>query len=153
MNKTPWLKYIEGVNDFLTLPSYRGLIEKIKARASDILEQYEVEFTTSDPYKTSKEMRADLINKKIKVYTGEDTPHPAFSTEENTLFRLVHDVDWHGLDLGFSLEDEVRTYHKMVDKLSLEVDEARALYSEIVGQVTAYYITREYQEQKILFIN
>ena len=152
MNKAPWLKYLEGQNDPSTLWAYRSLIEKVKVKANEILNEYSVEFVDVDPYKTSIEMRRDLINKKIKVFNWWGI-HPAFSRDENNLLRLVHDVEGHWLDLSFSLSDEIKTYDRMVNWLSLEVDEARALYSEIVWQVTAYYITWNYQEQKILFIN
>lgn len=152
MNKAPWINYINGSDDVNTHCHYRSLIEKVKARASEIMDTMDVEFTPNDPYKNSKEMRTDIVKNKIKVYTWESS-HPVFSNKENNLFRLVHDIDWHWLELTFSLEDEIKTHFKMVEKLNLNVNEARALYTEIVWQVTAYYITWEFQKQKALFIN
>lgn len=117
-----------------------------------IINEYDVILTDKDPYKTSIEMRQDLIKNKIKIYTGGDK-HPVFSKQENNYFRLVHDIDWHWMDLSFSLSDEIETVKRMTKSLLLNKDEARALYTEVVWQVTAYYITWEYQPQKAVFIN
>jgi len=152
-NKEPWLKYIEGSKiDKKVLNAFIWLINKVKSRAQEIISSYEVEFTEEDPYKTSLELRKDLKQNKIKVFTWWED-HPAWSREDNNLFRLVHDIDWHWLDLSFSLNDEIKTHQKLVDKLLLNTEESRALYTEIVWQVTAYYITGEYQKQKAIFIN
>ena len=152
-NTTPWEDYIAGAKiDLEAVPAFKSLASKITRRAQILLSSYEVEMVNKDPYKTSLEMRASLIKKQIKVFTwGAD--HPVFSREENNLLRMVHDIDWHGLSLSFSLEDEIKTHQKMVEALLLTKDESRALYTEIVWQVTAYYITWQYQEQKAIFIN
>jgi len=152
MSTKPWLDYINWQNDFSVVPYYVSLIDKIKKRGYEIMDNMQVEFTDQDPYSTSIEMRKDLRKWIIKVFTwGED--HPVFTREDNNLFRLVHDVDWHWLDLSFSLDDEIKTYDRMVEKLDLDEFESKALYTEIVWQVTAYYITKNFQEQKVLFIS
>jgi hypothetical protein len=114
--------------------------------------EYDVTFTNKDPYKNSKEMRSDIQKWKIKIYTWGDN-HPVFTWQENNFFRLVHDIDWHGTELSFSLQDEIKTHKKMCERLSLDVNEARALFTEIVWQVCSYYETLEYQKQKAIFIN
>jgi hypothetical protein len=64
-----------------------------------------IEYTTDDPYmefgKSPKMMiRAMLydilINKRLLIYSGEDSPHPNFTTEENYIFRTIHDYMTHG---------------------------------------------------------
>lgn len=64
-----------------------------------------IEYTTGDPYmeygKSPKMMiRAMLydilINKRLLIYSGEDSPHPNFTTDENCVFRTIHDYMTHG---------------------------------------------------------
>lgn len=64
-----------------------------------------IEYTTGDPYmefgKSPKMMiRAMLydilVNRRLLIYSGEDSPHPNFTTEENYVFRTIHDYMTHG---------------------------------------------------------
>lgn len=64
-----------------------------------------IEYTTDDPYmefgKSPKMMiRAMLydvlINRRLLIYSGQDEAHPNFTTEENYLFRTIHDYFTHG---------------------------------------------------------
>lgn len=146
-------KYLKAPTlDKEAVPVFKSLIQKITSRANEILQEYEVTFTNSDPYKTSLEMRKDLKEKKIKVYTWGDN-HPVFNWKENNLFRLVYDVDWHWMDLSFSLKDEIKTHEVMSEKLKLTIQETKALFTEIVWQVSVYYETWNYTKQKAIFIN
>ena len=97
MNKQPWIDYINWSNDESVYPYYRSLIEKVSQRAYEIMQEVDVTFTEEDPYSTSIEMRKDLRRWMIKIFAWW-WDQPVFTIEENNLFILVHDVDWHGHD-------------------------------------------------------
>jgi hypothetical protein len=104
---------------------------------------YNVEFTSDDPYESSKEMRERVqIDNYIKIYTVTDG-HPFLSVEENNMFRAVHDV-WAHLVCGcpFTFEGEYTAYleqRKYYPKSTWNV-----LFAEIPAQTCAYYYNQSF---------
>lgn len=97
--------------DFLAAPDYDPkAAESFKAMAEETKRQYEHmtkpvsqgglgivhEVVPHDPYKSSREMMADVANGRIRTLATATTgPHPVFTNDENDMFRAVHDVFGH----------------------------------------------------------
>jgi hypothetical protein len=77
-----------------------------------------VEFVSTDPYKTSKEMFADVSKKRLKVLSTETTGgHPVFTDEQNDRFRAVHDFFGHaatGRGFGQDGEEAAWVHHSQM---------------------------------------
>jgi hypothetical protein len=91
--------------DLTVSVAYRFFCEDILSQYAHLLEARGISFTftDTDPYQSSADMRADLAEGKLRVYTLADLPsdHPLaqqtpFGQSYNVLFRAVHDVYGHG---------------------------------------------------------
>lgn len=140
-----------------------------KALGSEVENQYKnlpvkVEFTSQDPYKSSKEMFDDVHqNKKLKVFTGGEE-HPLLGQKDengislNDKFRAVHDYYGHamfGHQFGPSGEENAWTEHSKM----FSPEAQKALTTETRGQNSWYNFSaknegkapheREFAEQKV----
>lgn len=92
------------------------------------------EVTPHDPYAEPGHMASDLSeNRRIKTWSSESTPHEFFSTEENDMFRAVHDVFGHAaVGRGFSRHGEEAAF--LAHRQMFPKEAHAALASETRGQ-------------------
>jgi hypothetical protein len=145
------------------LPKFdKDAVDEYEALATEVEQQYDymtktlgikVEFILQDPYKTSKEMFAEVSTGKLRVLRTESTgAHPLFSNEQNDKFRAVHDYFGHaatGRGFGQDGEEAAWVHHsQMFGK------KARgALTTETRGQ-NSWYNTRKngFADQKVALL-
>lgn len=112
-----------------------------------------VEFVSTDPYKTSKEMFADVSKKRLKVLSSKATGgHPVFTDEQNDRFRAVHDFFGHaatGRGFGQDGEEAAWVHHSQMFTPKARL----ALTTETRGQ-NSWYNTRKngFAKQKIALL-
>jgi len=112
-----------------------------------------VEFVSKDPYKTSKEMFADVSKKTLKVLSTKSTGgHPVFTDEQNDRFRAVHDFFGHaatGRGFGQDGEEAAWVHHSQMFTPKARL----ALTTETRGQ-NSWYNTRKngFAKQKIALL-
>ena len=145
------------------LPKFdKDAVDEYEALASEVEQQYDymtktlgikVEFISEDPYKTSKEMFAEVSTGKLRVLkTASTGAHPLFSNQQNDKFRAVHDYFGHaatGRGFGQDGEEAAWVHHsQMFSK------KARgALTTETRGQ-NSWYNTRKngFADQKVALL-
>ncbi len=114
-------------------PSYAQFMKEVKAQYRLLQAMgVTVEFTATDPYRTSKEMFNDIdVNWKLKVFTGGET-HQTLGID-NFLFRAIHDYFGHYISrANFSANGEETAWEnhsKMFSPLA-----RRAMTCETRGQ-------------------
>jgi hypothetical protein len=112
-----------------------------------------VEFVSKDPYKTSKEMFADVSKKTLKVLSTKTTGgHPVFTDEQNDRFRAVHDFFGHaatGRGFGQDGEEAAWVHHSQMFTPKARL----ALTTETRGQ-NSWYNTRKngFAKQKVALL-
>lgn len=63
---------------------------------------------TDDPVMQIRYMLWDMVvNKKLIIYTGHSDDHPAFTPQQNVIFRTVHDYFAHG-KLRSTFRDQIK---------------------------------------------
>lgn len=137
-------------------------IDEYEALASEVEEQFDfmtknlgikVEFVPEDPYKTSKEMFADVSKGTLKVLqTASTGAHPLFSNEQNDKFRAVHDYFGHaatGRGFGQDGEESAWVHHSQ-----MFTEKARgALTTETRGQNSFFNNRgRQFADQKVALL-
>jgi len=156
---TDYTEYLEKVGEaYLARPvveeQYVSSWMILIAHIEKLFEQIKnsIEFTEDDPYESSVSMIKDYkTTGKMKIFTGA-SEHPVWTPEQNWRFRAVH--DWYGHLLGaksgghtFSRRGELNTYNRHA---KMAPPKARlALFTEIVGQLGAYYNAGANAEQKV----
>lgn len=129
--------------------AWRSLADESMALADKLKGSIEVSYTPhAQPYPTAYAMLAHLAQGRIIISTA-NCDHPVWTLEQNTAFRLVHDVVGHGATgSGFDWDGECRAYDKHWGILESHRSRA-ALFTEAVGQV-AYALTRgHFTTQKV----
>lgn len=123
-------------NDPNAREAYRALNSEVAAQKAALEKAgYTFEFVDHDPYKSSKEMMADVAaTKRLKVFkTQGDQTHPFMTNDQNNDFRGVHDLLAHaGEGHQFGPMGEENAYR--VHASTLSADATRALASETRGQ-------------------
>ena len=136
-------------------PAYEALATEVEAQFEYMTQTLgiKVEFVDADPYKTSREMFADVSNGTLKVLrTASTGSHPFFSDEQNDMFRAVHDYFGHaatGRGFGQDGEESAWVHHSQ-----MFTETARgALTTETRGQ-NSWYNTRGqgFAEQKVALL-
>jgi len=135
--------------------SYTALATEVEAQFEYMTKTLgvKVEFVADDPYKTSREMFADVSKGVLKVLSTASTgSHPFFSDEQNDKFRAVHDFFGHaatGRGFGQDGEESAWVHHSQ-----MFTETARgALTTETRGQ-NSWYNTRGqgFAEQKVALL-
>jgi len=146
-----------------TLPKMdRDAVDEYEALASEVEEQFDymtkklgvkVSFVAEDPYKTSKEMFADVSTGNLKVLSTASTgAHPLFSDLQNDKFRAVHDYFGHaatGRGFGQDGEESAWVHHSQ-----MFTKKARAaLTTETRGQ-NSFFNNRgkQFADQKVALL-
>jgi len=136
-------------------PAYTALATEVEAQFEYMTKTLgvKVEFVDADPYKTSREMFADVSKGTLKVLrTASTGSHPFFTDEQNDKFRAVHDYFGHaatGRGFGQDGEESAWVHHSQ-----MFTETARgALTTETRGQ-NSFYNTRNkgFAEQKVALL-
>jgi len=145
------------------LPKFdKEAVDEYEALASEVEKQFDymtktlgvkVEFVSDDPYKTSKEMFAEVSTGKLRVLkTASTGSHPLFSNEQNDKFRAVHDYFGHAATgRGFGQDGEEAAW---VSHSQMFTKKARgALTTETRGQ-NSWFNTRKngFASQKVALL-
>ena len=143
------------VKDEKAFESYTALATEVEAQFDYMTKTMgiKVEFVADDPYKTSREMFADVSKGVLKVLSTASTgSHPFFKDEQNDKFRAVHDFFGHaatGRGFGQDGEESAWVHHSQ-----MFTETARAaLTTETRGQ-NSWYNTRNqgFAEQKVALL-
>lgn len=165
---------LSPVFDASAVPAYEDLANKMARQYEFLSSKYEFRPSFDDPYKSMKAMTADIRSQNVKkpivkVFaeppgpegTPEKQGHPIFSNDFNVKIRGVHDVIAHYFGQHpFSARGEFGAYNRHLKTLC-NIDQAKsgkclaadALFTEIVGQTSYFYIYGDYPEQKIIILN
>ena len=136
-------------------PAYTALATEVEAQFEYMTKTLgvKVEFVADDPYKTSREMFADVSKGVLKVLSTASTgSHPFLSDEQNDKFRAVHDFFGHaatGRGFGQDGEESAWVHHSQ-----MFTETARgALTTETRGQ-NSWYNSRGkvFAEQKVALL-
>lgn len=115
---------------------YRQMAREVDDQFAQLeREGIKVEFTESDPYKSSAEMMADVRDSgRLKVFqTPSDHGHPFLTPAENDKFRAVHDYFGHFKGANqFGITGEENAYRAHSGMFSR--DARRAMATETRGQ-------------------
>jgi hypothetical protein len=115
--------------------AYDALNSEVANQYQSIIDNgHTIHFTDSDPYKTSKEMIADVRdNRNLNVFRTQGDVHPFMTPEQNDKFRAVHDWLAHaGEGHSFGPKGEENAYR--VHSSTLSPLAQRALATETRGQ-------------------
>ena len=111
---------------------------------------FELVYLDKDPYATQAELKNDYIQNKTIYISIDYSEHPYFSTEDNIIFRFVHDFLVH-IKGNYSFgRGELNSYNlhiKLVPK-----DAVPALFTEIVGQASYAMTNGGFPPQKIAML-
>jgi hypothetical protein len=146
------LELAERVTEWFTAPptaptedvrqSYRAL-ERETAWLFEVARQglgVRVRYSRSDPYGSAAELCAELREHGSMTLVPCDEPHPLLRGVDK--LRVVHDVFGHAaLGVGFDLQSEFATWLQCRTLFSAAA--RPAAFTELVGAVTAYVMTRE----------
>jgi len=124
------------------IPHYKALVPFIEKMFKQIQSRVKIEFVDYHPYEDAGELRKDVKETGVLKIATIDSEHPVFSPEVNWKFRAIHDYMAHVQAIGsrgteFSLRGEIAAYNvhlKTVPKKAIP-----ALFTEVIGQVCAYY--------------
>lgn len=110
-----------------------------------------VEFVDGQPYKSSKQLRAEVARTRVLQISREGNSHPVFTPTQNLKFRAVHDYITHvSREQKFSIRGEIAAYN--THRLLCPVDARPAFFTEVVGQASVAIMRRFYPEQKIALL-
>jgi len=149
--KLGWDKYAQLVGkaymdapefDQRAVSSYKAMIPFIERMFKQIQSRVKVEFVNYHPYENADELRKDVKETGVLRIAKADSDHPIFTNEQNVKFRAIHDYMSHIQAIGsrgteFSLRGEIAAYNvhlKTIPKTAIP-----ALFTEVIGQVCAYY--------------
>lgn len=151
------------------IPAFKDLIKKFSRQFEFISSKYEYDPITKDPYKSMKHMSSEIDKQKqsgvkkpnVKVLASEPGPesdasqqgHPLFDNEFNTKLRWVHDIIAHYYGKHpFSARGEYAAYNRHLKTLGPNTPAASALFTEVVGQTSCYYVYGDYTSQKVTIL-
>lgn len=111
---------------------------------------FELLYLDKDPYVTQAELKNDYVQNQTIYISTDYSDHPYFSTEDNIIFRFVHDFLVH-IKGNYSFgRGELNSYNlhiKLVPK-----DAVPALFTEIVGQASYAMTKGSFPPQKIAIL-
>lgn len=161
-----WTLYAQLVGKaYLTAPKFeeravphfqamKPFVEKMFKRISS---KVDIEFVDYHAYKNASELRDDVFNNRIMKVATIDAEHDIFDNLTNAKFRAVHDYMAHVQAIGsrgteFTLMGEIQAYNVHIKTLPPMA--VPALFTEVMGQVCAYYVNGgKFAEQKICLLD
>jgi len=130
-------------------PFVQKMFKQIESRVN-------VKFVDYHPYETAQDLRQDVQQTGTMKIATIDSEHKIFDPITNAKFRAIHDYMSHIQAIGsrgtdFTLRGELAAYNahlKTVPQSAIP-----ALFTEVVGQVSAYYKLGKFAEQKICLLD
>ncbi len=119
--------------------AYKALADDNMRRAEVLRKQLHIEETNNpEPYPHAQAMADDIHKRQHFEVSTAFNDHPIWTPEQNTAFRIVHDILGHGVSGGdFGWEGENKACQAHFPLLSTEAQ--KALFSECIAP-TAYAI-------------
>jgi hypothetical protein len=156
--------------------AFEDLLQKIQRQEKMLKSKYEFVPTLDDPYTSMKHMTQDIEKQremgvakpKVQVFAEppamggqEKQGHPVFTNTQNVMQRGVHDVITHYFGQHpFSARGEYAAYNRHLKTLCNrdqvkggECLAAKAMFTEVVGQISYYYVYGEYTDQKAVILH
>lgn len=150
------------------IPAFKDLEQKILRQQKFLQSKFDFKVTADDPYSSMAQMtksinqqKASGIKPTVNVYGTQGDGHPIFSNDTNDVLRGVHDVMAHLYGQHpFSARGEYGAYSRHLKTLC-NLDQvksngclaAKALFTEIIGQTSYYYIYKNYPQQKAVILD
>tara|TARA_R100000315_G_C5235456_1_gene147240 strand:+ start:1218 stop:1841 length:624 start_codon:yes stop_codon:yes gene_type:complete len=138
------------------VPSFEAMIPFVEKMFQRIQSRVDIEFVDHHPYQNAQELR-DAVNTtgKMKIATI-DAEHEIFDTITNAKFRAIHDYMSHVQAIGsrgteFSMRGEFASYNGHLKTLPRAA--APALFTEIIGQTSMYWVHGGFADQKICLLD
>ena len=136
--------------------SYEALTPFVEKMFKQIESRVNVEFVDYHPYETAEDLRQDVQQTGTMKIATIDSEHKIFDPITNTKFRAIHDYMSHVQAIGsrgtdFTLRGELAAYN--VHLKTVPPESIPALFTEVVGQVSAYYKLGRFAEQKICLLD
>ena len=164
------------VSDPAAVPAFQELARKL-ARQNDFLRHdYRFVPSSGDHYSSLKQLRRSIDaqrqagKRRADMFVFAEPPgpaddakqqgHPVYSNDQNVMIRGVHDAIAHlGGNHPFSARGEYGAYNRHVKTLCNNQDAksgrcqaAAALFTEIVGQTSYYYVYGQFAPQKAVIL-
>ena len=164
------------VSDPAALPAFQELAGKMATQNDFLRHDYRFVPSSGDHYSSLKQLRVSIDAQRqagkrradMFVYAEPPGPegdtsqqgHPVFSNDQNVMIRGVHDAIAHlGGNHPFSARGEYGAYNRHLKTLC-NVQDARAgrcmaagaLFTEIVGQTSFYYVYGQFAPQKAVIL-
>ena len=165
------------ISDPAARPAFEELARKM-ARQNDFLKHdYRFIPSSGDHYASLKQLRRSIDAQRqagqrradMHVFAEPPGPegdaaqqgHPVYSNNQNVMIRGVHDAIAHlGGNHPFSARGEYGAYNRHLKTLCNVQDAkggrclaAAALFTEIVGQTSYYYVYGQFAAQKAVFLS
>lgn len=158
---------------------WKKMVEHSKKFMPRIMSKVTIEVTEEDPYKTIQELMYDIVvNKRMKVFKTTAGSHPGIADAENDAFRAEHDFIGHfspnakefqqflkknNIDTtkdvkkklkdfkpahnSFTVRGEMSAY--LTNTKIVPPDVIPALFTEVVGQISVYFVSNDFTENKV----
>ena len=164
------------VNDPAARPAFEELARKMSRQSDFLRHDYRFIPSSGDHYASVKQLRRSIDTQRqagkrradMFVYAEPPGPqgnakqqgHPVYTNDQNVMIRGVHDAIAHlGGDHPFSARGEYGAYNRHLKTLCNVQDSragrclaAAALFTEIVGQTSFYYVYGQFASQKAVFL-
>jgi len=164
--KDGWEKYAQLVGEAYlkapkfeerAIPHFQAMIPFTEKMFKRISGKVGIEMVPYHPYESAEELRQDVKKSKRMKVSTIDAEHDIFDVDTNAKFRAIHDYLSHVTALRsrgteFTLQGELQAYN--VHLKTAPPKAVPALFTEIVGQVCAYYANgNKFAEQKICLLD
>lgn len=157
-------------------PAFEELAQKLSRQNDFLRHNYNFIPSSGDHYANFKQLRQAIDSQRqagkkradMYVYAAppgpqdqpDETGHPVYSNDQNVMIRGVHDAIAHlGGNHPFSARGEYGAYNRHLKTLCNVQDgkagkcmSAAALFTEIIGQISYYYIYNQYAPQKVFIM-
>jgi hypothetical protein len=164
------------VSDPAARPAFEELVRKMSRQNDFLRHDYRFVPSSGDHYSSLKQLRRSIDiqrqsgKRRAEMYVYAEPPgpeddtkqqgHPVYSNDQNVMIRGVHDAIGHlGGDHPFSARGEYGAYNRHLKTLCNVQDAkagrclaAGALFTEIVGQTSYYYVYGQFAHQKAVFL-
>ena len=164
-------------SDPAALPAFQELARKLSRQNDFLRHAYNFIPSPGDHYASLKQLRRSIDTqrqagkKRADMYVYAEPPgpegdasqtgHPVYTNDQNVMIRGVHDAIAHlGGNHPFSARGEYGAYNRHLKTLCNNQDArsgkclaAAALFTEIVGQTSFYYVYNAFASQKAVFLN
>lgn len=161
-----WTKYSQLVGEAYlkapkfeerAVPHFQAMVPFIETMFKRISSKVDIQFVDYHAYNNASELKQDVAKNGIMKIATIDAQHDIFDEITNAKFRAIHDYMSHIQAIGsrgteFSLLGEIQAYN--VHLKTLPPKAAPALFTEVIGQVSAYYLNGgKFAEQKICLLD